>query len=337
MLAADAVGQLNEFLSERGGNEYATAFQLPEAAEETLQWLARGGDPVEISTGLTALDNATNGWHRGEFAIIAGRPSMGKSALALASMLATAERGEAVLFFSLEMTKRQVVARAMARAIYPQNLQYVTSPPIAYADIKPGRFSERELEQLRRTIAMFEGQQIEIETRNGLSMADIFGRVRQAKKDFESRGWNLALVVVDHLLKIRPSSRYAGHSVKELDEVSEGMCVLAKSENVAVVGLHQLNRGVESRENQRPIMSDLRGSGSLEQDADVVLLPYRPAYRLERMMQEGTPAEKLEAQKLLSLSQNILEVQIAKQRNGPTATLNFWVDMKANVVRDQIG
>ena len=141
------------------------------------------------------------------------------------------------------------------------------------------------------------------------------------------------LVVVDHLLKVRPSSRYAGQPVKELDEISEAMCVMAKSLNVAVLGLHQLNRQVESRDNQRPLLSDLRGSGSLEQDADVVLFAYRPAYHYERQMQEGENIAV--AEKKLELVKHDLEIQIAKQRHGPTKTLKFWVDMAANVVRDK--
>lgn len=328
-LAQDALGQLNDYLSDAIGDVRATSFLFPEAAQEVLEWVERGQDPVEISTGLTALDNATNGWHRGEFAIIAGRPSMGKSAIALASMLRTARSGKGVLFFSLEMTQRQVVARALTDFAY-------TEPVIAYADVKPNRLNQNQIARLREAATAFDQLPIEVETKNGLTMADIWTRTRRAKEEFRERGWDLALVVVDHMLKIRPSSRYKGQPVKELDEVSEGMTVLAKSENLAVVGLHQLNRGVESRENQRPLMSDLRGSGSLEQDADVILFPYRPAYRFERQMQEaeGDANKRADAEAKLEVIKNEMEVQIAKQRNGPLATLNFWVDMQANIIRD---
>jgi replicative DNA helicase len=156
---------------------------------------------------------------------------------------------------------------------------------------------------------------------------------KRTAEDFKARGNPLALVVIDHMLKIRPSRRYAGQPVKELDEISEAMCVMAKSLNVAVLGLHQLNRGTESRDNPRPVMSDLRGSGSLEQDADVVLFPYRPAYPIERLMQDD-PEKRNEMKATLDAVETLLEIQVAKQRQGPTSTLTFYVDMKSNVVRN---
>jgi len=110
--------------------------------------------------------------------------------------------------------------------------------------------------------------------------------------------------------------------------------VMAKTLNVAVVGVHQLNRQTEGRDNPRPLLNDLRGSGSLEQDADVVLFPFRPAYRLERQKQEAEDAGDVFAdQAKLDSVKHVLEIQIAKQRNGPLKTLGFYCDMQANVVR----
>lgn len=325
-LAADAVGQLNDYLSDANADA-RTTFELLPAAEEFIEWLQSDGDAVEISTGLDDLDEATGGWHRGQFAILAGRPSMGKSAVALASMLRTAGKGYGVLFFSLEMTKQQVVSRALADFAY-------TDPVIAYSEMKPGKMGNGQIARLREAADRFRDMPIEIETRNGLTMADILVRARRAKEEFEAKGRNLALVIVDHMLKIRPSTRYAGQPVKELDEISEAMCVMAKSLDVAVLGLHQLNRGVEGRDNPRPTMSDLRGSGTLEQDADIILFPYRPAYYLERLAEEAEdPNERREAEEAIARVVNDLELQIAKQRNGPTTTLRFWTDMRANVVR----
>lgn len=323
-LAADGIRQLNDYLAD-AVSETKTSFDLHTSAHELIDWLQSDGDAVEITTGLKDLDDATGGWHRGEFAILAGRPSMGKSMIALSSMLRTANKGHGVLFFSLEMTKRQVTARALSDFAF-------TDPVIAYSNLKPGRAGPH-IDRLLNAAERFKALPLEVETRNGLTAGEIFARARQAAEKFKSRGHDLTLVVVDHLLKVRPSSRYAGQPVKEIDEVSEAMCVMAKSLNVAVVGLHQLNRQVEGRENQRPLLSDLRGSGSLEQDADVVLFAYRPAYQFERQMQEGQDEEA--ARTKLELVKNDLEIQIAKQRNGPTKTLSFWVDMAANVVRDK--
>lgn len=326
-VAAAAIEQLNVHLAEAIDVAHTT-FRLEGAAHEFIEWLQSGEPPVEIPTGLKDLDTATGGWHRGEFAILAGRPSMGKSAIALASTLRTALKGHGVLFFSLEMTKRQLVSRALA------DFSYTKDTPLAYSFLRPGLVGVNEVRRLYDAAKDFADLPIEFETRSGLTVADIIARTRKSEEIFKEQGTPLALVVVDHLLKVRPSPRYRGQPVQEIGEISEGMCHLAKSLDVAVLGLHQLNRGVEGRENPRPFMSDLRGSGSLEQDADVVLLAYRPAYEHERHMEEA-PEEMEKIELKLDAVKHDLELQIAKQRNGPTSTLKFFVDMKSNVVRDQ--
>lgn len=326
-VAANAIRALNDVIADDVAATQTT-FRLQEASDEFIEWLQSGEEPVEISTGLRDLDEATGGWHRGEFAILAGRPGMGKSCIALGSTLRTARAGDGVLFFSLEMTKRQIMARALA------DFAYDSRKPLAYSRLKPTLVTTDEIADLYRASEAFNNLPIEFDTRNGLTVGEIMARARRAAEDFSKQGKSLNLVVVDHMLKVRPSDRYRGNSVKELDEISEGMCVMAKSLNVAVLGLHQLNRQVESRDNQRPTLADLRGSGTLEQDADVVLFAYRPAYPLERQLQESAE-KRTEAETMLRLVKHDLEIQIAKQRNGPTKTLEFFVDMQANVVRDK--
>jgi replicative DNA helicase len=325
VLYADAARQFTDRVSENI-SDAKTSFTLQAGASEFIAWLQSNQEPIEISTGLTDLDNATGGHHRGETTILAGRPSMGKSAIAIASSIRTALKGNGVLYFSLEMTKRQVMARALADFAY-------TNPAIAYSDLRPGR-SDRYVHRLRAAAERFNGLPMEVETKGGMTVAEIQARAAKAAEKFKEAGTPLGLIVVDHLLKIKPSSRYAGQPVKEIDEISDAMCVMAKTMNVAVLALHQLNRAVEARDNQRPVMSDLRQSGSLEQDADVVLFVYRPAYQFERQRQEGKEAAA-EAETKLQIVKNKLEIQIAKQRSGPTQTLEFWVDMASNVVRDK--
>lgn len=324
-LAADAIGQLNDYLADAIESD-ANDPSLYDSAQNFIERLQSDDAPIEIPTGLKDLDRETGGWHRGQFAILAGRPSMGKSSVALSSMLRTAEKGFGVMFFSLEMTRDQVVARALTDYAY-------TDPVISYSNLKPGWVSGAEVKRLYEAAERFKGMPIEIDTRNGLTVADIMVKARKVAEAMRANGTPLALVVVDHLLKIRPSSRYAGQPVKELDEISEAMCVMAKSLNVAVLGLHQLNRQVESRDNPRPLLSDLRGSGSLEQDADIVLFAYRPAYQFERQMQE--PEKRTEAEIAVQTLKHDLELQIAKQRNGPTTSLTLWIDLPANVVRER--
>lgn len=291
-----------------------------------LEYLKSDVAEIEISTGLTDLDNATAGWHRGQFAIIAGRPSMGKSMFALSSMLKTARAGHGVLFFSLEMSKFQIAARSLADFAY-------TEPVIQYKDLRPGKAAVH-MHRLEEAAALLKGLPIQIDATSGLTASEIFERTKRAVETFAKSGKRLDCVYVDHLLKVTPSGRYAGQPVKELDEVSQAMCDIAKKLNVAVVGLHQLNRENEGRDNQRGMLSDLRGSGSLEQDADLVLFCYRPAYRYERLNPE-TPEEREERDHVLNALRHSFELQIAKQRQGPTETIELFCDVTANAIRNK--
>jgi len=325
-LAVDVASQVNDFLASAISTQ-KTSFTFREAADDLLAYLDSDAPRVEITTGLIDLDEATGGWHRGEVTYLAGRPSMGKSTFVLSSLLRTAKAGHGVLFFSLEMTMRQVAMRAITDLAY-------THPPIAYADLKPKSLNSMQRSRLAEASQKYQALPLITETKNGLTAAEIFAIARKHAETFKAQGRSLDLIVVDHLLKVRASNRYAGNAVKELDEVSEAMCVMAKSLGVAVVGVHQLNRQVETRDNKRPVMSDLRGSGSLEQDADNVMLVFRPAYAIERHLEDSQEG-RAEAQQMLEQVKHILELQIAKQRNGATAGLEFFVDLQANAVRNR--
>ena len=299
---------------------------ISSVSEKFLEYLKSDVAAIEITTGLADLDASTAGWHRGQFAIVAGRPSMGKSCFALSSLLKTAQAGHGVMFFSLEMSAFQLAARALTDLAY-------TEPVIHYKDLRPGK-AEAHIRCLENAAATFKGLPIQIDTTPGLTAADIFDRTKRAVEAFKRAGKRLDCVFIDHLLKVSPSGRYAGQPVKELDEISSAMCDLAKKLDVAVIGLHQLNRQNEDRDNQRALLSDLRGSGSLEQDADLVLFCYRPAYRLERLNPESE-SEREERDLVLSALRYTLELQIAKQRQGPTDTIELWCDIGANAVRNK--
>ena len=326
-LCADAIGQLNDLVADAVSGERST-FRLYEGAGEFINRLQEDRNPIEITTGLKDLDEITGGHHRDQFTVLGGRTSMGKSAVAIGSALRTALRGHGVIYFALEMAQEDINARVLA------DLAFTCDSPLAYADFKPKRVNDHDVARLERARAVLKDLPLLVDTQNGLTAGDILARARKADKTFRAEGRALALVVVDHLGKVRASNRYKGQPVKELDEISEAMCVMAKSLNVAVLGLHQINRQVETRENQRPTLADLRGSGALEQDADVVLFVYRPAYQYERQLQDGAEAEGLARAKLEACKHD-LELQVAKQRNGPTRTLKLFCDMTANVVRDK--
>jgi len=173
-----------------------------------------------------------------------------------------------------------------------------------------------------------------IEEASGPSVMQIMAKTRKAQVHFERAGKRLGLVIVDHIGKVRPSNRYKGNKVHEIGEVSQALAQLAKIEDVAVLALVQLNRGVEGRENKRPTMADLRDSGDLEQDADTVLLAYREAYYLEREKHDDDDSKEKMRLAELERRKHELEVIVAKQRNGAVGTVKLWCDMQSNVITD---
>jgi replicative DNA helicase len=173
-----------------------------------------------------------------------------------------------------------------------------------------------------------------IEEGSGLSVSDIASGVRRTAERFDRDGKRLGMVVIDHIGFLTPTNRYKGTKVHEVSEITAGLQRIAKSEQVAVLALHQLNREVETRDNKRPTLSDLRDSGSVEQDSDIVVFPYRSTYYLERLKYDEPALEQDRLEKAEAL-RNELEVNIAKQRNGPALTIELFCDMAANAVRDK--
>lgn len=173
-----------------------------------------------------------------------------------------------------------------------------------------------------------------IEQEPGLTVGQITARARKLKSKWELDGGpRLDLVVVDHLHLVRASERYSGDSVSELTEISGALKGLAKDLGVAVLVLCQLNRDSQKREDKRPQLADLRGSGALEQDADVVIFLHREEYYIEREkgLDEASEAERLAR---LDAYQNIMEFAIAKQRQGPITTIRAFANMACNAIRD---
>jgi replicative DNA helicase len=305
-----------------------TLWQMPEAVDDELS-AVRGGDAdARIPIGFEDLNRAMGGWRRGELTYLGGRPSMGKSAMAVSFARRAARAGHGIMVFSLEMTCRQWMARMTTDTCWSRE------QALSYAAALRGGLGERERVIFERGANELRALPMLIEEQSGLSASDIATRTRYAAEYFARQGQKLGLVIVDHLGKVRPSGNYRGQKVYELGEISEAMAHLAKSENVAVLALHQLNRAVEGRDNKRPQLSDLRESGNLEQDADTVMFAYRSAYYLERV-RDDDPDEERRRIENLNAKRNDLELQIAKQRNGPTCTVELYCDMAANAIRDK--
>ncbi|MCP4383058.1 MAG: replicative DNA helicase [Hyphomicrobiales bacterium] len=268
-----------------------------------------------LPTGLADLDAKMGGLAPSDLIVVAARPSMGKSALAgtiarnAARDLAASDGGGAVVLFSLEMSDVQFGMRLAAdRAGLP-------SERIRRGDLTAGEF-DRFIDATRATDAL----PLYIDDTPGITVAAIRGRARQLKR---TRG--LRLIIIDYLQLIQPGRR-TENRVQEISDMTRGLKILAKELELPVIALSQLSRAVEQRENRRPQLSDLRESGAIEQDADIVLFLYREEYYLEKARPVRKPGETdadLDAreakwQTSLNRVRNIAEIIIGKQRHGPT-------------------
>jgi replicative DNA helicase len=292
----------------------------------------REGHLSGLSAGLTDLDGKLGGLQPSDLVILAGRPSMGKTSLAtnIAYNIAKAFRSEkqangeekvtdgaVVGFFSLEMSAEQLATRILSE-----------QAEISSEKIRRGMITEDEFRRLVHVSREMSQIPLYIDQTGGISVAQLAARARKLKRQ---RG--LGLVVVDYLQLLTGSSRRASEGrVQEVSEITTGLKALAKELNVPVLALSQLSRAVEQREDKRPQLSDLRESGSIEQDADVVMFVFREEYYVERRKPSETNMEEmLKWQQEMALVHGKAEVIIGKQRHGPTGTVQL--SFEANFTR----
>jgi replicative DNA helicase len=291
----------------------------------------RSGHLSGIATGLDDLDRMMGGLQSSDLVIIAGRPGMGKTALAtnIAYNVAKAWRGEQrpdgaiktvdggiVGFFSLEMSSEQLATRVLAE-----------QAGVPSSDIRRGVINEEQFDRIVEAAQEMQRIPLYIDQTGGVSVGQLAARARRLKRQ---RG--LDLLVVDYLQLISGSSRRSSESrVQEITEITTSLKALAKELNVPILALSQLSRQVENREDKRPQLSDLRESGSIEQDADVVLFVFREEYYLKnRKPKEGTE-EFFKWQAEIEQVFGRAEVIIGKQRHGPTGTVEL--QFEAEVTR----
>lgn len=311
----------------RSTAERQTMFSFADAMSATLERFQTPGDADRIPTGLTDFDKVTGGLGRSDLHILAGRPSMGKTAVAVNFGTAAALAGHGVLIFSLEMSKEAWLARVASEATWSNG------EGIPYSRAIKKQLTDKELDRFIRAGMSRAGLPSVIEERAGLTVAEIAAKTRKVARDFARTGKRLGLVIVDHIGKVRPSKTYQGNRVHELGEITNALANLAKGEEIAVLALSQINRQVEGRDNKRPQLPDLRESGNIEQDADGVFFIYRAAYYLERS-KEDNPAEEEGRKAALAATRHILEISIAKARNDELASIDLFCDMGCNVIRN---
>lgn len=277
--------------------------------------------------GLADLDAKTGGMLAQNLVLIAGRPSMGKTAFAISVMRMSAAAGNAGLFISLEMSARRIGERAVTDYLHGGY------SPIPYNAILRRQLDDQQKARVARSKeSYFDNLPLLIEDAGGSTMDVIRAQARRAQRDLAAKGHKLRVVGVDYLQLIAPAARYAGQRTQEVTEISAGLKALAKDLDVTVLALSQLSRQVENRTDKRPMLSDLRESGALEQDADVVLFPFREAYYLQMRQRAGSLGPE-DTERLTNLL-NVVEIDVAKQRNGATGTVKVFADIACNAFRD---
>ena len=349
----DPRGQIEEAeaalyrVAEEGGGE-GTVKSFAQATRMAVQMaekaLNTGGGLSGITTGFDGINAKTGGLHHSDLVVLAGRPGMGKTALATNIAFNAARRlvrdledgiaaeksaGAGVAFFSLEMSADQLATRVLAE-----------QSGIPSESLRMGKISQQDFRNLARAAAELESLPLYIDDTPGLTIAALRTRARRLK-----RQKGVGLIVVDYLQLLQGTGKNSGENrVQEISEISRGLKTLAKELNVPVLALSQLSRAVEQREDKRPQLSDLRESGSIEQDADIVLFVYREEYyvasREPKRPMDGDDAKIFEAyeqwQRDMERVYQLSELIVSKQRHGATGKVKLKFESKITRFSDHI-
>ena len=265
---------------------------------------------VGVPSGLRDLDDRLGGLHKSDLVIIAGRPSMGKTALATniafnaAKKIQEDAKKSSIAFFSLEMSSEQLSTRILAE-----------QSRIKSNDIRRGKISPEQFDKFLETSKNIAELPLYIDETPAISIAALSNRARRIK-----RLYGLDMVVVDYI-QLMSAPNFKEGRVQEISKITQGLKALAKELSVPVLALSQLSRAVEQRDEKKPQLSDLRESGSIEQDADVVMFVYREAYYLQGKEPRPATVEHAEWQAKMNDISHLAEIIIGKQRHGPTGNI----------------
>ena len=301
-------------LAERGS--FSQSFlKFNKALDQSIEMatLAMQNDQgvIGVPTGLTELDLKMGGLHKSDLVILAGRPSMGKTALATniaynaAQNILKRQEKSSIAFFSLEMSSEQLSTRILSE-----------QARIKSDDIRRGKVTEVEINRYIETSRNIYDLPLYIDETPAITIATLSNRARRIKRLF-----GLSLIVVDYIQLMRSNSNKNENRVQEISEITQGLKALAKELSVPVLALSQLSRAVEQRDDKQPQLADLRESGSIEQDADVVMFVYREEYYLERKQPKLGSIEHAEWQSKMNDINGLADIILGKQRHGPTGTV----------------
>ena len=305
-------------LAEKGSFN-SSLVKFEDAMKQTIEMASAAykneGGIVGVPTGLRDLDDKLGGLHQSDLIIIAGRPSMGKTSLATniayfaAENIQRTEKKSSVAFFSLEMSSEQLSTRILSE-----------QAQISSNDIRRGRISDEQFDKFLETSKNIADLPLFIDETPAISIAAMSNRARRIK-----RLHGLDLIVVDYIQLMRGSLNNKDGRVQEISQITQGLKAIAKELGVPVVALSQLSRQVEQRDDHKPQLADLRESGSIEQDADVVMFVYREGYYLQRKEPREATVEHAEWQAKMNEVAHLAQIIIGKQRHGPigNVTLEF--------------
>jgi replicative DNA helicase len=305
-------------LAEKGSFN-SSLVKFDDAMKQTIEMASAAykneGGIVGVPTGLRDLDDKLGGLHQSDLIIIAGRPSMGKTSLATNIAFNAAKhiqdngKKSSIAFFSLEMSSEQLSTRILSE-----------QARIGSNDIRRGRISDEQFDQFLETSKNISELPLFIDETPAISIAAMSNRARRIK-----RLHGLDMIVVDYIQLMRGTTYNKDGRVQEISQITQGLKAIAKELGVPVVALSQLSRQVEQRDDHKPQLSDLRESGSIEQDADVVMFVYREGYYLQRKEPREATVEHAEWQAKMNEVAHLAEIIIGKQRHGPIGkvTLEF--------------
>lgn len=308
-LIDDAEKKIFSVTKARKAGEFKTIGEVIRSTQNELERLAKNGaDITGVPSGFYDLDKLTSGFHERELIIIAARPAMGKTAFGLnLAVNAAKSTNKAVAIFNMEMSAEQLAMRMISAA-----------GGIEQGKLRTGRLEHNDWKKVNEAMSELGETNIYIEDSSGMTISEIRAKCRR----LATQGSGLAMIVIDYLQLISGSAKYEGNRQQEVSEISRSLKTMAMELQVPVIALAQLSRSVELRENKRPIMSDLRESGSIEQDADIVAFLYRDDYY-------NKPASEV-------TDVSVTELIIGKHRSGGTGTIELLFERSMSNFRNYI-
>ncbi len=314
-------------LAEKGSFN-SSIVKFDEAMKQTIEMASAAykneGGIVGVPTGLRDLDDKLGGLHQSDLIIIAGRPSMGKTSLATniafnaAKHIQDNSKKSSIAFFSLEMSSEQLSTRILSE-----------QARIGSNDIRRGRISDEQFDQFLETSKNISELPLFIDETPAISIAAMSNRARRIK-----RLHGLDMIVVDYIQLMKGTTNNKDGRVQEISQITQGLKAIAKELGIPVLALSQLSRQVEQRDDHKPQLADLRESGSIEQDADVVMFVYREGYYLQRKEPREATVEHAEWQAKMNEVAHLAEIIIGKQRHGPIGKLTLEFEERFTKFKD---